>query len=76
MVITVHDLIEKFECTGKITLCGQQGYKEIWVNCDEAKKCGPFSPLVQILREMPPLLTLINQSPSLYREEDSIAVQL
>ena len=32
LVITVCDLIEKFECAGKITVCGQQGYQKILVN--------------------------------------------
>ena len=51
MVITVYDLIMKFECTGKFTLFGNNVTRKYWLIADRpnnAKKCGPFSPLVQI----------------------------
>ena len=49
MVITVCDLIEKFECAGKFTLCGNNVTRKYWLIEDrlkKAKKIGPFSPLV------------------------------
>ena len=52
VVITVCSLIEKFECAGKFTMCGNNVTRKYWFIADrpnEAKKCGPFSPLVQIL---------------------------
>ena len=51
MVITVYDLIEKFECAGKFNLCGNNVTRKYLLIADrpnKAKKCGPFSPLVQI----------------------------
>ena len=52
MVITVCDLIEKFECAGKFTMCGNNVTRKCWLIADRPNKekiCGPFSPLVQIL---------------------------
>ena len=52
MVITVCDLIEKFECAGKFTMCGNNVTRKYWLIADrpnKEKKCGLFSPLVQIL---------------------------
>ena len=52
MVITVCDLIEKFECAGKFTMCENNVTRKYWLIADrpnETKKCGPFSLLVQIL---------------------------
>ena len=41
MVITVCDLLEKFECAGKFTLCGNNVTRKYWLIADrpnEAKK--------------------------------------
>ena len=51
MVITVYDLIEKFECAGKFNLCGNNVTRKYWLIADrpnKAKKCSPFLPLLQI----------------------------
>ena len=45
MVITVCDLIEKFECAGKFTMCGNNVTRKYWLIADrpnEAKKMWPF----------------------------------
>ena len=50
--LSLCDLIEKFECAGKFTMCGNNVTRKYWLIADrpnKAKKCGPFSPLVQIL---------------------------
>ena len=48
MVVTVCDLIEKFECAGKFILCGSNVTRKYWLIADRpnmAKKCGHFRPL-------------------------------
>ena len=45
MVITVCDLIEKFECAGKFTMCGDNVTRKYWLIADrpnDAKKMWPF----------------------------------
>ena len=45
MVITVCDLIEKFECAGKFIMCGNNVTRKYWLIADrpnEAKKMWPF----------------------------------
>ena len=45
MVITVCDLVEKFECAGKFTMCGNNVTRKYWLIADrpnEAKNMWPF----------------------------------
>ena len=51
------DLIEKFECAGKFTLCGNHVNRKYWLIADrpnEAKKCGLFASSPDFMGAMPP----------------------
>ena len=60
MVITVCDLIEKFECAGKFTLCGHNVTRKYWLISDrpnKAKKMWPFfAPCPDLMGGHGPLL--------------------
>ena len=38
VVITVCDLIEKFECAGNFTMCGNNGTRKYWLIADKPNK--------------------------------------
>ena len=44
MVITVCNLIEKFECTGKFTMCGNNVTRKYWLIADRPKNVALFRP--------------------------------